>query len=331
MLPRRYWFLLLIPALLIIVGTAGYSLLEGWDLFDSLYMTVITLTTVGYGETHPLSAKGRAFTIVLLLGGVFLLLYTATEVIRAVISGEIRTVMGRQTMERNLAELHGHLIVCGFGRMGRFVCKQFSDEGLPFVVIDNLATALENFQMAHGIALHADATSDEVLLRAGVKRARALVTVASSDADNLYITMSARLLADKLFIVARAENDVAEKKLLRAGANRVVSPYVIGGSRVAQAVLRPTVVDFIELATRTEHLELQIEESKIAPHSKLVGATLKDSRLRQDRGLIIVAIKKKVGQMVFNPPADAVIESGDILIALGHRQQIDQLEELAGE
>src|SRR5262249_48676597 len=172
--------------------------------------------------------------------------------------------------------------------------------------------------------------TDEGLRRAGVERARALVTVAGSDAENLFIVMSARLLNENLFIVARAEEENAQQKLLRAGANRVVSPYVIGGSRVAQAVLRPTVVDFIELATRTEHLELQIEESKIAPHSRLVGATLKKNRLRQDRGLIIVAIKKKLGQMVFNPPADAVIESGDILIALGHREQIDQLDELAG-
>jgi len=328
-LPRRYLFMLSIPLLLIAGGTMGYTLIEGWPLFDSLYMTVITLTTVGYGETHPLSPAGRAFTVVLLLGGVFLLLYTATEVIRAVVSGEIRIAMGREYMERNLATLNNHLIICGYGRMGRFVCRQFSLEKLPFVVIESQATLLEDFAMPYGIALHGDATSDDVLRRARVDRARAVVTVVASDADNLYITMSARLLNEKLFIVARADSELAEKKLLRAGANRVVSPYVIGGSRVAQAVLRPTVVDFIELATRTEHLELQIEESRIAPHSKLVGASLRDSRLRHERGLIIVSIKKESGQMVFNPPADAVIEAGDILITLGNREQLDQLGALA--
>jgi voltage-gated potassium channel len=174
-----------------------------------------------------------------------------------------------------------------------------------------------------------DATHDEILLKAGVKRARALVTVAASDADNLYITMSARLLNDALFIVARAEDEFAETKLLRAGANRVVSPYVIGGVRVAQAVLRPTVVDFIELATRTQHLELQIEETQISPRSLLVGTTLRDSQLRQALGIILVAIKKKTGEMIFNPAPEAVLESGDILISLGHRQQLDQLETLA--
>src|SRR5262249_5884503 len=166
-------------------------------------------------------------------------------------------------------------------------------------------------------------------VRGGVKKGGAVVTVVASDADNLYITMSARLLNDRLFIVARAETEQAEQKLVRAGANRVVSPYAIGGFRVAQAVLRPTVVDFIELATTAEHMELQMEEAQIAPHSPLAGATLKDSRLRQDRGIIIVAIKKRSGQMGFNPPADAVMEAGDILITLGHREQLDHLDKLA--
>jgi voltage-gated potassium channel len=328
-LPRRFLLLLLIPTLLIAVGTGGYSVIEDWSLFDSLYMTVITLTTVGYAEVHELSTAGRTFTMFLLLGGVFTLVYTATEFIRAVISGEVQVALGKQLMERNLAELKDHLIICGYGRMGRQVCKAFSTEQVPFVVIDRDETLIENFHLPHGIALHGDATSDDVLERAGVQRARALVTVAASDADNLYITMSARLLNDKLLIIARAESDVAEQKLVRAGANRVVSPYVIGGFQVAQAILHPTVMDFIELATRTEHLELQIEESQIAPRSPLVGATLRDSRLRQERGIIIVAIKKASGHMVFNPPADAVMEPGDILITLGRREQLDQLDALA--
>jgi voltage-gated potassium channel len=321
--------LLLIPSTLIALGTLGYQLIEGWSLFDSLYMTVITVSTVGFEETHPLSTNGRVFTLFLVLGGVFTLLYAATELIRAIISGEVQAVLGRQRMERSLAGLKNHLIVCGYGRMGRLVCKEFSAQELPFVVIEKDEEHLASFQVAHGLALHGDATVDEVLKRAGVEQARALVTVVGSDADNLYITMSARLLNDRMFIVARAENDVAENKLHRAGANRVVSPYVIGGLRVAHAVLRPTVMDFIELATRTEHLELQIEETRIAAKSKLEGATLRDSRLRHDQGLIIVAIKKASGHMVFNPPADAVMEAGDILITLGNREQLDKLDALA--
>jgi voltage-gated potassium channel len=329
MLLRRYILTLLIPALLILAGTLGYHVIEGWSLFDSLYMTVTTLTTVGYGEVHPLSTAGRTFTMVLLLGGVFTLFYAAAEIIRSVVSGEVQTTLGRRRMALSLAGLRNHLIVCGYGRMGRLVCAQFSSQGIPYVLLERQAELLEDFDMAHGIALHGDATSDELLLRAGVERARALVTVVASDADNLYITMSARLLNEKLFIVARAEDEHAEQKLVRAGANRVVSPYLIGGARVAQAVLRPTVVDFIELATRTEHLELQIEEMQVAAGSRLAGATLRDSQLRQELGIIIVAIKRAVGPMHFNPTPDTVMNVGDILITLGNRQQLDRLERLA--
>jgi voltage-gated potassium channel len=233
-------------------------------------------------------------------------------------------------MENRLAALKDHMIVCGFGRVGRFVCREFSKQGLGFVVIDRDAAHLKGFAMPHGIALEGDATSDEVLKHAGVTHARALVTVAASDADNLYIVMTARLLNERLFIVARAESEPAEQKLLRAGANRVVSPYAIGGFRVAQAVLRPAVVDFIELATRTEHLDLQIEETVIDAKSPLCGQTLQTSQLRQSLGVIIVAIKKADGSMVYNPPGYAVFDAGDTLIALGHRQQLDQLEALAG-
>jgi voltage-gated potassium channel len=241
----------------------------------------------------------------------------------------VREIVGRQRMERSLAEFTDHRIVCGLGRMGRLVCHEFSTMGLPFVVIDRLPELIESFRMPHGIAIQGDATSDEVLRRAGVERARALVTVAASDADNLYITMSARVLNEKVYIVARAENEGAEIKLMRAGANRVVSPYVIGGQRVAQAVLRPSVVDFIELATRSEHLDLQIEEVTIQPGSRFAGRTVKDSGIRYDLGIIIVAIKKPAGGMVFNPASQVVIEAGDVLITLGHRQGLDRLASLA--
>jgi voltage-gated potassium channel len=329
--PRRYILLVLIPIVLIVGGTTGYYLLESeYSLFDALYMTVITLTTVGYEEVHPpLSQGGRVFTIILLLVGVLTFFYTVTELVRVVISGEVRQLLGRQRMERSLAGLKDHMIICGFGRMGRHVCREFSQQRLPFVIIDRRSELLQDFEVPHGIALPGDATSDEILKRAGVERARALVTVAASDADNLYITMSARLLNDKLFIVARAEGEQAEQKLRRAGANRVVTPYVIGGAKVAMAVLRPAVVDFIELATRTEHLDLQIEETLIHAGGKLDGATLHASRLRQDLGVIVVAIKKATGHLVANPPGDAVMEAGDTLIALGARQNLDRVEDLA--
>lgn len=327
---RSLVWTILIPVLLVVAGTVGYYVLErDYSLFDALYMTVITLTTVGYGEVHPLSFRGRLFTIFLLLGGVFTLFFTATEIVRLVVSGELQDYLGRRYMSRALAEMKDHMIICGYGRMGRYVCREFSKQRLPFVIIDCNAELLRGFSLAHGIALVGDGTSDAVLKEARVDRARALVTVLPSDADNLFITMSARLLNEHLFIVARAEAEQAEQKLSRAGANRVVAPYAIGGFRVAQAVLRPAVVDFIELATRTEHLDLQIEETRIEEGSRLVGTTLLASRIRQDLGVIIVAIRKPEGHMQYNPPGDAVMTAGDVLIALGHRQQLDQLEGLA--
>jgi voltage-gated potassium channel len=329
-LPRRLLLALGVFLVLVVGGTAGYMLIEGWSLFDSLYMTVITLTTVGYGEVHPLSAAGRWFTMILLLGGVFTLFYTATELIRAIVSGEVAAVVGRRRMELSLAGMHDHLIVCGFGRMGRLVCQDFSARGMPFVVIDRRPDILEVFHLPHGIALHGDATSDEMLKQAGVERARGLISVLASDADNLYIVMSARLLCENLFIVARAEDERSEQKLVRAGANRAISPYHIGGMRVAQAVLRPNVVDFIELATRTGHLELQLEETRIGAGSALAGTTIKDSNVRQNLGLIIVAIKLPTGKMLFNPPPETVLHPDDILIALGDRKNLDALEKLAG-
>jgi voltage-gated potassium channel len=321
--------ILLVPIVLLVLGTEGYHAIEGWSYADALYMTVITLTTVGFAEVHELSPAGRIFTMFLCLGGIFTLLYAATEMIRTVVSGELQEILGRRKMERSLAALRDHLIVCGFGRMGRLVCQEFSREQLPYVVIDKQAELLEGFALPHGIALHGDATSDEVLKHAGIERARAVVTVLASDADNLYITLSARLLNERLFIVARAEEAGCDEKLRRAGANRVVSPYQIGGARVAQAVLRPTVVDFIELATKTEHFDLQIEETQISPRSPLAGTMLQDSRLRQDFGVIVVAIKKASGKMVFNPSPDMVLEAGDILIAIGDREHLDRLEALA--
>jgi len=329
--PRRYFILILIPTVLMIGGTAGYYLLEDrYSLFDAFYMTVITLTTVGYEEVHPpLSPAGRVFTIVLLLVGVLTFFYTVTELVRVVISGEVQQLLGRRRMARSLAEMKNHMIICGYGRMGRRVCREFSQRGLPFVIIDRRTEVLRDFDLPHGIALEGDATSDEMLKRAGVERARALVTVAASDADNLFITLSARLLNDKLYIVARAEGELAEQKLRRAGASRVVTPYAIGGAKVAMAVLRPAVVDFIELATGTEHLDLQIEETLIQPGSKLSGVTLYASHLRQELGVIVVAIKKANGHLVANPPGDHIMTPGDTLIALGPRQGLDRVEILA--
>lgn len=329
LLPRNLLLTLLVPPGLVLVGTFGYQMLEDMSFFDSLYLTVMTITTVGYGDLVPNTRGGRIFTMFLVLSGVFTMFYAATALIRVVVSGELAAHLGKQQMERTLAQLKDHIIVCGYGRMGKLVCGEFAKARIPFVIVDEEAALLQDFALSPGVALVGDATSDEVLKHAGIERARALVTVMPSDAANLYTTLSARLLSAKLFIVARVEGMQSEQKLLRAGANRVVSPYQIGGSRVAQAVLRPTVVDFIELATRTEHIELQLEEARIAAKSSLAGSILKDSGLRSELKIIIVAIKKSAGHMLFNPAPDTLLEAGDILLAIGHKEQLKQLEILA--
>jgi voltage-gated potassium channel len=232
-------------------------------------------------------------------------------------------------MRERLAAMRDHVIVCGYGRMGRLVCHDLETAQVRYVVVEKEARLLEEFPGRSGLPLHGDATADDILRQAGIERARALVTVVGSDADNLYVTMSARLLRDKLLIVARAEDERSEPKLLRAGATRVVSPYVIGGARVAQAVLRPAVVDFIELATRSAHLELQIEETAIAGGSPLAGVSFAAADLNRKLGVIVVGIKRSSGDMVFNPPAEARLEAGDVLIALGSRAGLDRLEGLA--
>jgi voltage-gated potassium channel len=326
---REFLFALCVPLLLMAVGTIGYMRLEHWRFLESLYMTVITITTVGFDEVHPLNSEGRVFTMALTLVGVFTLFYAATAAIRAIVSGEVRGDIGRQRMEHTLSELKDHVILCGFGRMGRFVSAEFSASGQPFVVIDKHAAALEGFQMPHGIALAGDATSDGVLRKAGIERGRVLVALAAADADNLYITMSARLLNEKIFIVSRAEDAATQKKLLRAGANRVVAPYVIAGQTVVQAVERPTALSFLELATRRDYRELQIEETEVKPGSHLAGARLDDAHLRREMGITVVAIKKPDERMTFNPSPEVVLEAGDVLICLGHRDQLGRLGALA--
>jgi voltage-gated potassium channel len=330
-LPKRILLLMLVPNALVLIGTLGYRLIEHetYTLFDALYMTIVTLSTIGYGETHPLSDAGRAFTICLILVGVFSLGYSATEFIRSVVSGEIADILGKHKMEQDLAKLCDHIIVCGYGRMGRLVCKEFSRLNKRFVVIDASPDEFKDFDHPSGIVLQGDATSDSMLKHAGIERAHSLVTVMPSDADNLFTTLSARLLNPKLVIVARVEGMESEQKLIRAGANRVVSPYQLGGTRVAHAVLKPTVVDFIELTTRNEHIELQLEESRIEANSPLAGQTLADSRLRADHQIIIVAIKKRSGHMQFNPQSDAKLEVGDTLVAIGSRDHLENLSRLA--
>jgi voltage-gated potassium channel len=331
MLPRRTRRMLLVPLTIMLVGSVGYPLIEGekWTWFDGLYMTVITLTTLGYGEIpEPLSKPGRVFTMLLALGGIFTLFYFATEIVRSVVTGELRELLGRERMEDELKHLSGHLIVCGFGRMGKIVCDELERQKRRFVVLDKAPTPPE-WPYKHGLRIQGDATEDEILRKAGIERAKAVITVVGSDADNLYITLSSRLLNPKLMVVARAEEEEAEAKLRKVGANKVISPYLAGGHRAVQAVLRPTVLHFMEMATRPEFLDLQIEELRVDPDSRLAGRTLRESRLSQDLGVMVVGMLRPNGEVLYGPQGDVVIEPGATLIAIGQRKQLDKVEVMA--
>jgi voltage-gated potassium channel len=330
-LPLRLWIAVAVPVALLGFGAAGFKATGGpeWTWFDALYMSAITLTTVGYGETHPLTDQGRAFAMVFLFGGVFLLFYTATETIRAIVSGQLKAIVGREGVKHALEEIRDHIVVCGLGRMGRLVCHEFDHHKAPYVIIDQNEEVLEERRHETGIPVHGDATEDETLQRAGVERAKVLIAVLPSDADNLYVTLSARVLNPKIFIVARAEQEASEPKLRRVGANQIVAPYVIGGHRVAQAVLRPTVGHFIDQATRTHAAEFHIEEAVVQESSPLCGKNLRQSELGETVGIVVITMRLPSGEMVFNPKGDTIVEAGSILVAVGRREQLDELEKLA--
>lgn len=311
-----------------IFGTVGYWLL-GWDLLDALYMTVITVTTVGYREVGQMDRSAMVFTMVLLGLGFGTVFYSFSVLIESLVAGQIGLFFGRKRVQKRIDATRGHHVICGFGRMGRIVCRELANEHLPFVVMDADEHAIEEAEEAGYLALRADATDEDSLGSAGIERAAGLVAVLSSDADNLYVILCARAMNPKLKIIARADQERSEQKLLRAGADRVVAPYLIGGARIAQALLRPSVLDFVEIATCRTRMDLLMEETQVSERSRLCGKTVRDSSIRSELGLIIVAVKRPSGDMQFNPPADLRFEAGDVLLALGERASLQRLARLA--
>lgn len=309
--------------LVLTTGTVGYSLIESWSLFDSFYMTVVTLTTIGYEEVHPLSRTGRIFNIFMIVFGIGIAGYTINYFFRFLLEGEIQQLLGRRKMEKAIEKLEDHYIVCGYGRMGRIIYNELKSDDVPLLVIEK---EIPEFDTDNDIPMIiGDATRDERLKEAGISKAKGLISVLSTDANNLYVVLSARGLNPNLKIVARASDEGAEKKLLRAGADRVMSPYHIGGLRMAHCVLKPSVVEFMEFATGRGNVELKMEEIPVGRGSKLAGLTLEESNIGNKLGVIVVAIKK--GEtMKFNPTFKTVIDPEDTLIALGENQKLKKLE-----
>jgi len=323
---RRPLWGICVLVFIVAIGVIGYRVIEGWSFIDALYMTIITITTVGFAEVHPLSEAGKVFSIFIIIGGVGGALYTLTAMVQYILEGQFGITMGRRRMKAKIAKLKGHFILCGYGRVGQEIARVFSEEKASFVVIENNEERVAKAEADGYLCLHADATSDEVLKEAGIERARGLVAALGSDADNTFITLSARGLKPDLFIESRSSSDEAEVKLKRAGADRIISPHAIGGRRMAMLALRPAVVDFIDTVTYRTGRELQLENVDVASGSPLIGQTMKQVRSRD--GITVLAMRKKGGKLLANPPGKETIEDGDRLIVIGTKRRLAALESI---
>jgi len=322
----RLWRALVVLAGVMVAGTIGYLIL-GFSPLDALYQTVTTVTTVGFREVEPLSGAGKVFTIVVILLGVGTALYALGVLIQTLVEGDLHDVFGRRRMERKLAGIGDPVIVCGWGRVGRAIAKEVAAAGAHPVVVDRDP---ERVQSSPYPTVLGDATDDDVLRRAGLDRARALVAALDSDAGNLFVTVSARALRPDLFIVARVRVDESVEKLHRAGADRVVNPQSIGGSRMAAFVLQPHVTEFLDVVMHEHDIEFRLEEVTVAPDAPVVGRTLRESQIRDRTGALVLALRSGDGTFATNPSPDARLDGGQVLIAIGTQAELDALASLAG-
>jgi voltage-gated potassium channel len=315
---------------LIAFGTLGFKLIVP-DLrwFDSFYFTLITLTTIGYGEPAGMTEGARYFAAFLIIMGVSTIGYALSVAAQAVVESELLSTFGKRKMYKDINKLSGHYIVCGAGRVGSGVVRDIAASGHDFVVVEADEGIADRLLAQGHLVLIGDATNEDVLKGAGIERARGIVCAVSSDPDNLYITLTARDLNKDLRIVSRANEEAAVSRLIKAGADKVVSPEITGSTRMSQMLLRPAVADFMELATMTERLDLEIEQVEIGAESPFIGTALKDTGIRSEHGVIVIAIKRADGEMIFNPSADTVIQEHDSLVVIGSHSGLSALERLA--
>ena len=311
-------------AALVLVGMIGYMWIEKYSPIEAVYMTIITLTTVGFSEVQPLSPAGRIFTIIIILSGVGLLAYNATFITQVLMDGKLMELYRRHNVTRAVESCSDHYIVCGYGQMGQIVVEDLIHHGLQIVVLDTSDDSAIKLKEADVLYLQADAMEEQNLLDAGILRAKGLISVVNRDADNVFIVLTARSLNDKMAIYSRAMSPGVESKLIKAGADRVVSPYASGAFKISQNILRPTVTDFIDLALSAEGVELGMEELVIRDTASFTGKKLMHSGIRDDFNLIIIAIKRGDGKMIYNPSPHEILELGDTLVAIGPRENLDR-------
>lgn len=326
---KRLRIALVLIAVVLLSGTTGFRLIEGWPWFDGLYMTLITMTTIGYGETHPLSPAGRVFNAFLIIAAVTTGGFLVASVTHAMVEFEFSKFLGRKRMERELASLREHYIICGAGRVGRTVAKELRARGIPFAIVERDPERAQWAVDQKIPVVIGTGFSEETLRQARIESAKGLVAAVTSDPDNLYIVLTASGLKPELQIIARASEEEAIPKLVRAGAAQVLSPYHFVGHRIVQLLLRPNVLDFIDTAIGSERLDIQIEEVQIPRGSRLAGKSLAAADIRQATGVLVLALKRLDGRLEFNPAPDTVIEGGDCLIGIGSSDHLEKLESLA--
>ncbi len=327
---RKIFLVLSLFVGIILCGTFGYMFLEHLSFWDSMYLTIITIATVGYGDLVPIHPGGKVFTIFLLFAGAGLVMYTLSRITEAMVEGSLRKMLERRKMDKKIARLHDHFIICGFGRIGQVISEILDDAGRSFVIIERDPDVLKEIDQLGYISVEGEAEEDDILHTAGIERASGLIAVVSTDADNLFITLTARGLNPSLFILARSSGSRGTRtKLLRAGASKVISPYYIGARRMAQLLLRPTVTDFIDLAMYAGELGLKLEEILVSENAVFANKNLMESGIRKRHDIIVVAIKRGAGAMLFNPKPDTMILPGDIMIVLGEADHIIALEKEA--
>jgi voltage-gated potassium channel len=327
---------LILLSVIIAIGTIGYMSIEHQNFLNAIYMTIITLTTIGYGETFGLGTGGRIFTIFLVLAGVGTVAYALASTVEFMVEGRMSGLMGRRKMRKEIDNLLGHYILCGYGRVGQYIAMDLAGAGARFVIIEkDPKVADEALEMGFTV-IKSDATDDETLKAAGIERAKGLVTALSSDAENLYVTLTARELCPHLFIVSRCNNEESEPKLRRAGSDRVISPHSIGGRRMAAMLLKPLVWDYLDLVTRGDYIEFNVEslewrldDVEIYPQSFLDGRTIEEAKIYSVSGALILAVKKRGAGFNTKPPKDLTLEVGDSLIAIGTVGQLAKLEEMS--
>ncbi len=323
-LARRFLFVALAITAVLAIGTAGFVFLEGYSLFDAFYTSLLTMTTVGYGDSlHP---HGRIFNSFLLIVGVTTILVAIGAITQTVIELEFGDALGKRRNRRMIEKLQNHFIICGYGRVGRGAASELQKARVPFVVVDIDDDRVEKAIAAGMLAVAADSTRDETLRLVNIAQARGLVCALATDADNLFVLLSAKFLNPSIFVATRAAEESAEEKMRRAGADAVFAPYAITGHRLAQSLLRPHVVQFLDFTTQAAGLQVVIEQVRVSDHSELLGKSIRELQIGRQFGVIVLAIRKGDGEMVFNPAADTPICAGDYLIVMGQPENLRTLE-----